>query len=184
MKNVDGGPVRVGLLGYGTVGRAFARLVTARAGDLAARRGVNLRLTAVGTRGAARAPDSSLGDVRWTTDLGSVATGGDVDLVVELIGGHEPANALVRAALSAGKSVVTANKLLLAREGASLQALAREKGAGLGIEAAVAGGIPILRVLRESFAGDRIVSIAGILNGTCNFILTEMERRAAPTLRS
>ncbi|MEO8054336.1 MAG: homoserine dehydrogenase [Acidobacteriota bacterium] len=175
MKSDSPAPVRVGLLGYGNVGRAFARLLTSRAPDLAERRGVGLRLVAVGTRRPDAARDAGLGEVRWTTDLASVATAPDVDLVVELIGGHEPANALIRAALGAGKSVVTANKLLLAKEGAALQALAREKKSGLGIEAAVAGGIPILRALRESFAGDRIVSVSGILNGTCNFILTEME---------
>jgi homoserine dehydrogenase len=175
MKSDSPAPVRVGLLGYGNVGRAFARLLASRAPDLAERRGVELRLVAVGTRRPDDAREAAPGDVRWTTDLASVATAPDVDLVVELIGGHEPANALIRAALGAGKSVVTANKLLLAKEGASLQALAREKKAGLGIEAAVAGGIPILRALRESFAGDRVASVSGILNGTCNFILTEME---------
>ena len=175
MKSDVPAPVRVGLLGYGTVGRAFARLAASRAADLAARRGVSLRLAAIGTRRAEQVRDADLGDVRWTTDLAAVATAPDIDLVVELIGGHEPANTLVRAALGAGKGVVTANKLLLAKEGAALQDLAREKRAGLGIEAAVAGGIPILRALRESFAGDRVVSVAGILNGTCNFILTEME---------
>jgi homoserine dehydrogenase len=173
-------PVRVGLLGYGSVGRAFARLLASRAPVISARRGVDLRLVAVGTRRAAQVRDADLGDVRWTTDLASVAAAPDVDLVVELIGGHEPANALIRSALAAGKSVVTANKLLLAREGAALQDLAREKAAGLGIEAAVAGGIPILRALRESFAGDRVVSVAGILNGTCNFVLTEMEETGRP----
>jgi len=175
MKSDSPAPVRVGLLGFGNVGRAFARLLAARAPELSARRGVNLRLAAVGTRKGEAARDASLGGVRWTADLASVATAPDVDLVVELIGGHEPANALIRAALGAGKMVVTANKLLLAKEGAALQTLAREKKAGLGIEAAVAGGIPILRALRESFASDRIASVAGILNGTCNFILTEME---------
>jgi len=175
MKSDSPAPVRVGLLGFGNVGRAFARLLTSRAPDLAERRGVGLRLVTVGTRRANDAREAGLGDVRWTTDLASVATAPDVDLVVELIGGHEPAGELIRAALGAGKSVVTANKLLLAKEGAALQALAREKNAGLGIEAAVAGGIPILRALRESFAGDRIAAVSGILNGTCNFILTEME---------
>jgi len=180
MKSEPGGPVRIGLLGYGTVGRAFARLLNARGPDLASRRGAHVRLVAVGTRRGAPELGPELAGVRWTRDLASVAASPDVDLVVELIGGHEPAGTLVRSALAAGKSVVTANKLLLAKEGAALQRLAREKGAGLGIEAAVAGGIPILRALRESFAGDRVVSVAGILNGTCNFILTEMEESGRP----
>lgn len=180
MKGDSGEAVRIGLLGYGTVGRAFARLIASRAPDLDVRRGVALRLVAVGTRRGSEARGPGLGDVRWTPDLASIAAAPDVDLVVELIGGHEPANALIRSALGAGKSVVTANKLLLAREGAALQALARENGAGLGIEAAVAGGIPIVRALRESFAGDRVASVAGILNGTCNFVLTEMEESGRP----
>jgi homoserine dehydrogenase len=175
MKSENEGPVRLGLLGFGNVGRAFARLVTSRAPDLASRRGVKLALVAVGTRRADEVRDAALAGVRWTTDLASVATAPDVDLVVELLGGAEPAGTLVRSALGAGKSVVTANKLLLARQGGAFQALAREKGVGLGIEAAVAGGIPILRALRGSFTGDRVVSVSGILNGTCNFILTEME---------
>jgi homoserine dehydrogenase len=118
--------------------------------------------------------------VRWTEDLASVATDPGIDLVVELLGGIEPANGLIRAALNSGKSVVTANKMLLARHGTELQALARAKGAGLGIEAAVAGGIPILRALRASFTGDRVTAVSGILNGTCNFILTEMEKTGRP----
>lgn len=168
--------VRVGLIGFGTVGRAFARVLAREAPDLVLRRGVSLSLAAVGTRGADNKRDPGLGaGVRWTEDLESVATDPGVDLVVELLGGIEPANGLIRAALGAGKSVVTANKMLLARHGTALQDLAREKGAGLGIEAAVAGGIPILRALRSSFTGDRVTAVSGILNGTCNFILTEME---------
>jgi homoserine dehydrogenase len=120
--------------------------------------------------------------VRFTADLPGVVSSPDVDIVVELLGGLEPAGALVRSALEAGKSVVTANKLLLARKGVELADLAARTGAGLGLEASVAGGIPILRAVRESFAGDRLRSVTGILNGTCNFILTEMERtgRAYP----
>jgi homoserine dehydrogenase len=137
---------------------------------------VTLSLAAVANRRIDRKRDRGLGDgVRWTEDLASVATDPGIDLVVELLGGIEPANALIRAALNTGKSVVTANKMLLARHGTELQALACEKGAGLGIEAAVAGGIPILRALRSSFTGDRVTAVSGILNGTCNFILTKME---------
>ena len=176
MKSDSEGIVRVGLIGFGTVGRAFARVLTREAADLTLRRGVSLSLAAVGTRRADTKRDPGLGTgVRWTEDLASVATDPGVDLVVELLGGIEPANGLIRAALGAGKSVVTANKMLLARHGTDLQNLALEKGAGLGIEAAVAGGIPILRALRSSFTGDRVTAVSGILNGTCNFILTEME---------
>ncbi|MEO8586646.1 MAG: homoserine dehydrogenase, partial [Acidobacteriota bacterium] len=143
MKSESGGRVRVGLLGFGTVGRAFARLLIREAADLSLRRGANVSLVTVATRNAAQKRDASLGDgVRWTSDLASVATDPECDVVVELLGGIEPANGLIRAALTAGKSVVTANKMLLARHGTALQDLALEKGAGLGIEAAVAGGIP------------------------------------------
>lgn len=176
MKSDNEKPARVGLLGFGTVGRAFARLLAREAPDLAARRRVNLSLAAVATRDADRRRDPTVGSgVRFTDDLMSVATDPGVDVVVELLGGLEPAHALIRAALGAGKGVVTANKMLLARHGTGLAALARERNAGLGIEAAVAGGIPILRALRSSFTGDRVTAVSGILNGTCNFILTEME---------
>src|SRR5512141_3140589 len=138
MKSDTRGPVRVGLIGFGTVGQAFARLLAREAPDLRSRRGVSLSLVAVANRGVDRKRDESLGGgVRWTDDLASVATDPGVDVVVELLGGIEPANGLIRAALSAGKSVVTANKMLLARHGTDLQALARAKGVGLGLEAAV-----------------------------------------------
>ncbi len=180
MKSDRSGTVRVGLLGLGTVGRAFVSLLARERSELARRRGVNLSLVAVASRHAGEARSSALGaslgpGVRFSTDLASVASGADVDVVVELLGGVEPANALIRAAIGSGKSVVTANKMLLARHGTALQGLARERGVCLGIEAAVAGGIPILRALRSSFTGDRVTSVAGILNGTCNFILTTME---------
>jgi homoserine dehydrogenase len=167
--------VRIGLLGFGTVGQSLVRLVQKGRAARRERHGIDLSVAAIGDRFAAekRAPWVD-GDVRWTVDLSSVVRTPDVDLVVELLGGLDPAGSLIREAIDAGKHVVTANKLLLAKEGGSLAALAAEKGVALGIEASVAGGIPILRALRESFAGDRIVSVGGILNGTCNFILTEM----------
>jgi homoserine dehydrogenase len=136
-----------------------------------------VRVVAIGNRRIAEKKAGGAGTgVRWTDDLASVVADPGVDLVVELLGGAEPAGSLVRAALETGKGVVTANKLLLAREGSALAALAEKSGAALGIEAAVAGGIPILRALRESFTGDSVRAVRGILNGTCNFILTEMAR--------
>src|ERR1035437_7262388 len=181
MKSDSRTAVRVGLIGFGTGGQAFARLLSGEAPDLQSRAGGALSLAPVPRPRIDRKRDRGLGDgVRWTEDLASVATDPGIDLVVELLGGIEPANDLIRAALGAGKSVVTANKMLLARHGTELQALAREKGAGLAIEAAVAGGIPILRALRSSFTGDRVTAVSGILNGTCNFILTEMEKTGRP----
>jgi len=170
--------LRIGLLGFGTVGSSLVRLAQNGRAERRERQGIDLSVVAIGDRFAVenRAPWVD-GDVRWTVDLARVVRDPDVDLVVELLGGLDPAGSLIREAFEAGKHVVTANKLLLAKEGGSLAALAAEKGVALGIEASVAGGIPILRALRESFAGDRIVSVGGILNGTCNFILTEMTAR-------
>ena len=170
-------PVRLGLLGCGTVGRALVRLLASEGPRLRDRLGVDLRLVAVASRSlSGRAPEGLPAETRRGEDLLAVATAPDVDVVVELLGGLEPAGSLVAAALGAGKGVVTANKLLLASRGAELAGLAREKGAALAFEAAVAGGIPILRALRESFAGDRIEAVSGILNGTSNVILTSMNR--------
>ena len=167
--------IRIGLLGFGTVGQSLVRLIQKEAPRLRDRLGLDISVIAIGNRrvGAKKVAWAGAG-VRWTEDLASVVADPGVDLVVELLGGAEPAGSLVRASFDAGKGVVTANKLLLAKEGAVLAAQAADKGVALGIEAAVAGGIPILRALRESFAGDRIVAVGGILNGTCNFILTEM----------
>jgi homoserine dehydrogenase len=169
--------IRLGLVGFGTVGQALVRLIQSGDARLSERLGVRLAVTAIGNRGIDRKKaDWVKGPVRWTEDLESVVTDPAVEVVVELMGGIDPAGALITKALGAGKSVVTANKLLLSAHGFELAALAAAKGAGMGIEAAVAGGIPILRAIRESFAGDRLLSVEGILNGTCNFILTEMER--------
>jgi homoserine dehydrogenase len=169
--------LRLGLLGFGTVGQALFKLLEKEAPRLRGRLGLDLRVVAIGNRRIAEKKGNRAGTgLRWTDDLASVVTDPDVDLVVELLGGAEPAGALVKSALGKGKGVVTANKLLLAKEGSALAALAEKEGAALGIEAAVAGGIPILRALRESFAGDSVRAVRGILNGTCNFILTEMAR--------
>ncbi len=173
--------LRLGLLGFGTVGKALVRLAEADTPRLRGRLGVDLRFVAVASRGLTRRPAEGLPPgARVGEDLLAVATAPDVDVVVELVGGLDPAGPLVIAALEARKSVVTANKLLLARRGSELAGLARERGATLAFEAAVAGGIPILRALRESFAGDRIDAVSGILNGTSNFVLTGMARTARP----
>lgn len=170
-------PLRLGLLGHGTVGKALVRLLASEGGRLRDRLGVELRLAAVASRNLPSRGSEGLPEgARATADLLSVATAPDVDAVVELLGGLEPAGPLVVAALEAGKHVVTANKLLLARQGADLAARARARGVALSFEAAVAGGVPILRALRESFVSDRVDAVAGILNGTSNFVLTGMAR--------
>lgn len=167
----------IGLAGFGTVGQSLVRLLLEEGPRLSAAHGVELRLVAIANRDVARKRVPWVPpDVRWLDDPLALAADPGVDVVVELMGGLEPAGSLLSAALSAGKGVVTANKLLLAHRGAELARIARERSAPLGLEAAVAGGIPVLRALRESFAGDRLVGVTGILNGTCNFVLTEMER--------
>ena len=175
------GTLRLGLLGFGTVGKALVRLAEADAPRLRGRLGVDLKFVAVASRSLTRRPAEGLpAGARIGEDLRAVATAPDVDVVVELVGGLDPAGPLVVAALESGKSVVTANKLLLAARGSELAELARERGVGLAFEASVAGGIPILRALRESFAGDRIDAVSGILNGTSNFVLTGMARTSRP----
>ena len=170
--------LRIGLLGFGTVGKSLVRLIDRGAEGRRDRKGIDLRIVTIGNRRVLEKKEPWVAEgVRWTEDLESIVRDPGVDVIVELLGGPEPAGNLVRAAIDAGKHVVTANKLLLAREGEGLARRAAERGVALGIEASVAGGIPILRALRESFSGDRIVSVGGILNGTCNFILTEMGAR-------
>ena len=166
--NADGSALSVALVGFGTVGRAVAQILC----NGAHRR---LRLTHICNRGIARKKvDWVPGDVTWTDDIG-VVLGSDADVVVELIGGVDPATDWIRRALEAGKSVVTANKQVIAHGGAALESLARKAGLQLGFEAAVAGGIPIIHGLRQGLAGDRLFRILAILNGTCNYILTRME---------
>lgn len=176
-------PLRIGLAGFGTVGQSLVRLLLEESSRLEEVHGVRLSVSAIANRGIERKRQPWVpAGVRWLEDPLALATDPGVDVVVELMGGLEPAGTLLLRSLSAGRSVVTANKLLLARRGAELARAAREGKAVLGIEAAVAGGIPVLRALRESFTGDRLLGVTGILNGTCNFVLTEMERtgRAFP----
>ena len=170
-------PLKVALLGCGVVGTEVARLLSAHGEDLAARVGAPLELVGIAVRRPerARAVDPAL----LTTDAMALATRGDLDLVVEVIGGIEPARSLILAAMESGASVVTANKALLAEDGPTLYAAAEKHGVDLYFEAAVAGAIPLLRPLRESLAGDRVRRVLGIVNGTTNFILTRMDETGA-----
>ena len=170
-------PIGVALLGCGTVGREVVRLLTEQAAELAARVGAEVRLVGVAVRRPRRHPEIPGGLL--TDDAAALITRDDVDVVVEVIGGIEPARSLLRAALCSGRGVVTANKALLAEHGAELYAAADAAGADLYFEAAVAGAIPLLRPLRESLAGDRITRITGIVNGTTNFILSAMDSSGA-----
>ncbi|MBU6245630.1 MAG: homoserine dehydrogenase [Actinomycetales bacterium] len=166
-------PVTVALLGGGTVGSQVARLLAESAGDLTARVGAPVRLTAVAVRERGKArPGIDPGLV--TTDALAVATSGS-DIVVEVMGGIEPARSLILAAMQAGSSVVTANKALLAADGAALYEAAARFGVDLYFEASVAGAIPLLRPLRESLAGDKVTKVMGIVNGTTNYMLTKMD---------
>ena len=171
-------PLRIALFGFGTVGSSVARI-------LAETRPLGLQLTHIYNRNVARKRvDWVPSSVVWTEDAEAVLASPGVDVIVELAGGLDPAGGWVRRALAAGKSVVTANKKLIAKEGVALEALAIENGGHLKFGAAVAGGIPVIPGLEQGLAGDRICRMEGILNGTCNFILSKMETGAgyAPVL--
>lgn len=174
--NAERKSLKVGMLGCGVVGSEIARLLVANADDLAARSGAKLELVKVAVRDLNR---KNIAKELLTTDLMSVVNDPNIDLIIEVIGGIEPARALILAALESGKSVVTANKALLAKHGGELFTAADKFGADLYYEAAVAGAIPILRPLRESLVGDHIQKIMGIVNGTTNFILTKMDESGA-----
>lgn len=169
--------MRVGVLGCGNVGTALIQLITERADVVAARRGLRLRVVRVAVRNTAKQREVSLDAALLTHDAAAVVVDPDIDVVVEVIGGIEPARALILAALEAGKPVVTANKELLANVGSELFAAADKAGVDLLFEAAVGGAIPLIRPLRESLAGEQITRIMGIVNGTTNFILTRMSER-------
>jgi homoserine dehydrogenase len=172
--------VRVAVLGGGTVGAAFVGLLRSRADELAVQSGARLEVAGIAVNNLDLARPAHVPTDLLTTDAGSLVIDPSVDVVVELIGGHEPAASLVRAALEAGKPVVTANKALLASvDGIGLRTLARQRGVDLLYEAAVAGAIPLVRVLRESLTGERIHRVIGIVNGTTNFILTRMADQGA-----
>jgi homoserine dehydrogenase len=166
--------LRVGIAGLGTVGGGVVKLLAAQAPIIAARAGQEIVVTAVSAR-TRRARGFSLEGLSWHDDPVALAADPDVDVVVELIGGADgAAKALAEAALAAGKPLVTANKALLAMHGAALATAAEAKGLVIAYEAAVAGGIPVIKVLREGLAANQVSRVAGILNGTCNYILTTM----------
>ena len=168
--------LRVGIAGLGTVGGAVVRLLAAQASDLAARTGKKIVVTGVSARDPARERGIDLSGATWFATPKELAASEKIDLFVELIGGDEgPARESVEAALASGKSVVTANKALLARHGVALARLAEQHHAALAFEASVAGGIPIVKTLREGLAGNSVERVYGILNGTCNYILSRME---------
>jgi len=175
--SADARPLTVALLGGGTVGGSVARLLLESARDLEERVGAAVVLTAVAVRDAAKSRPGVPADL-VTSDAAGVAASG-ADIVVEVMGGIEPARTLILAAMAAGSSVVTANKALLAADGATLYEAAARNGVDLYFEAAVAGAIPLLRPLRESLAGDQVTKVLGIVNGTTNFILTKMDEEGA-----
>ncbi len=174
-------PLRLGIAGLGTVGVGVVRIVQQHAALLAARTGRAITISAVcaSSRHKNRAVDISA--YAWEDDPVALARRPDVDLVIELIGGENgPAKATVEAALTAGKDVVTANKALLARHGQALAEKAEAAGRALRFEAAVAGGIPVIKTLGEGLAGNAVTRVMGVMNGTCNYILTRMESAGLP----
>ena len=170
-------PLKVGIAELGTVGTAVVRLLMSERDTLAARCGRPIEVTAVTARSRSKKRDGDLQKLRWVADPIALARDPEIDVFVELIGGaSEPAKRAVETALASGTSVVTANKALLAKHGTALAMLAEDNGVALNFEAAVAGSIPIVKAIREGLAGNVFNRIYGILNGTCNYILTRMER--------
>lgn len=182
MKNNQGSsPLIVGLAGFGTVGSGFARIVTGNAEELLARTGREIRIKTILARDDGRTRKDLLPQgARLTESMDELINDPEIQVVVELMGGTGVAAELMERALCAGKHVVTANKALLAESGNRFFALARERGLHLGYEASVCGGIPIMETLRQALAANRIRSLVGILNGTSNYILSEMTTKKLP----
>ncbi|MBZ6379713.1 homoserine dehydrogenase [Pacificimonas flava] len=173
-------PLRIAIAGLGTVGAGVVRLLTGNAELITARAGRPIEIVAVNARERKKDRGVDLTPYRWQDDLGLMAEADDVDVVVELIGGSDgPAIAFARKALKAGKGLVSANKAMIAHHGAELATLAEEAGKPLKFEAAVAGGIPVIKALGGGAAANEISSLFGILNGTCNYILSEMEQKGS-----
>src|SRR5918994_170620 len=172
-------PVRIGLLGCGNVGAALVELIWTRSDDISARTGLALEVARVAVRSTTKERSVTLPEGVLTHDAAGLVSDPDIDVVVEVIGGIEPARELILDALKQGKPVITANKELLANVGAELFSAADAAGRDLLFEASVAGGIPLVRSLRESLAGERIKRVLGIVNGTTNYILTKMSEEGA-----
>ena len=170
-------PLRVGLLGLGTVGQGVIRVLRTNADEITRRVGRAVVVTHASARDPQRARDVSLDGIQIVADPMQIAAEADVDVVVEAIGGLSPAKELVLAALRRGKPVVTANKALLALQGNEIFEAAQASGVMIAFEASVAGGIPAIKAIREGLAGNRIEALAGIINGTCNYILTQMSEK-------
>jgi len=173
-------PINVGLLGLGTVGRGTVNVLRRNQHEIRRRAGRGIEVAAVAVRDVAKARAFLGADLPITNEPLDVVRRPDIDIVVELIGGYEPARSLVLEAISLGKHVVTANKALLAKHGNEIFEAARERGVMVAFEAAVAGGIPLIKALREGLTANRIQWLAGIINGTSNFILSEMRARGLP----
>src|SRR5258707_9586970 len=170
-------PLKAGLAGLGTVGSAVVRLITQQRRLIEARCGRGIDVVAVTARMPDRKRDLGEARPRWVSDRVTLAADAGIDVFVELMGGDgDPAKLAVKTALAAGKAVVTANKALLAKHGVELAALAEKHGVALNFEAAIGGAIPIVKTLREGVSGNSIARVYGILNGTCNYILTRMEQ--------
>jgi homoserine dehydrogenase len=167
-------PVKIGILGLGTVGSGTVNVLTRNADEISRRAGRAIRVVQAAARDVARKRNCPTAGIRLTSDPQEVVNNPDIAVVVELLGGQEPARSLVLKAIENGKHVVTANKALIAAHGNEIFAAAQKKGVMVAFEAAVAGGIPIIKTIREGLAGNRIEWLAGIINGTSNFILTEM----------
>ncbi|MBZ9873900.1 homoserine dehydrogenase [Mesorhizobium sp. BR1-1-9] len=168
--------LRVGIAGLGTVGAWVARVLRDKAAELTRQCGRDIVVSAVSARDPKRDRGVDLNTAKWFDDPAKMAQTAEIDVFVELIGGDEgPAFAAVKTALEAGRHVVTANKALLAKHGVALAEIAEKKGVLLNYEAAVAGGIPVIKTMREAMAGNSVTRVFGILNGTCNYILTRME---------
>jgi len=174
-------PLRLGLAGLGTVGIGVVRIIQTQADLIAARAGRPITISAVSARDRTKTRDADLSGYAWETDPVALATRDDVDVFIEVMGGHDgPAKTATEAAIAAGKHVVTANKALLAHHGQALAEAAEAAGVALRFEAAVAGGIPVIKALTEGLAGNRIKRVMGVMNGTCNYILTRMQSAGLP----